>query len=388
MPKVLRIVNRFNIGGPMWNVAYLSKDLSPEYETLLIGGPCDSSEESSLGLMHSMGLKPLIIPEMRRSINPIDDYVAYRKIRKIIRTYRPDIVHTHASKAGFLGRLAAFHEKVPKVYHTFHGHVFHGYFGKIFSFILKLVERYLATKSTKIIAISSLQQQELADVFKIAPMQKIELIPLGFDLNRFTQDKEIKRKNFRSKYGIPEDVILVGTVGRMEPIKNHKMFVRIVHDLQKNNPDKYIGMIVGDGSCLKDIQAYISSLGMSQVYRAFEQADVILTSWIQEIDEVYAGMDVVLMTSLNEGTPVSLIEAQASGTYVLSTDVGGVKDVVLNTQTGRVVASFDPEVWAKELTKLQFPEKKSEFQHQINSLFGVAPLIEKTKRLYRQDSLN
>src|SRR3954467_7624548 len=125
MPKVLRIINRFNLGGIAYNVSYLSKYLDKEYETLLIGGAEEEGEESALHIPHNLGLKPIIIPELKRSINFKNDYAAYKKIKRIITEFKPDIVHTHASKAGAVGRLAAISCKVPVIVHTFHGHVFH-----------------------------------------------------------------------------------------------------------------------------------------------------------------------------------------------------------------------------------------------------------------------
>src|SRR4051812_15526496 len=125
MPRVLRIINRFNLGGPAYNVAFLTKHLAPEFETLLIGGEKEKDEESSLFIFKGMDLEPLVIEEMSRSVNFLNDVRAYLRIKKIIKEFKPDIVHTHAAKAGALGRLAAYHCKVPVIVHTFHGHVFH-----------------------------------------------------------------------------------------------------------------------------------------------------------------------------------------------------------------------------------------------------------------------
>jgi UDP-N-acetylglucosamine:LPS N-acetylglucosamine transferase len=163
MPKILRIINRFNLGGPTYNVAYLSKYIEG-YETLLVGGEKDESEDSSTFITEKLGLNPLIIPEMKRKIDPSQDIAAYKKLKKIIQEFKPDIVHTHASKAGTLGRLAAFSCKTPVVLHTFHGHVFHSYFGKLSTTFYKNVERYLASRSTAIIAISDKQKHELSDI--------------------------------------------------------------------------------------------------------------------------------------------------------------------------------------------------------------------------------
>ena len=154
MKKVLRIINRFNLGGPTYNAAYLTKYLSSDYETLLVGGQHDESEASSSHILEDLNLNPIIIPEMRREINFKNDRIAYQKIKNIINEFKPDIVHTHASKAGAIGRIAANKAGVKQIYHTFHGHVFHSYFGKAKTTFYKNLERYLAKKSTKIIAIS------------------------------------------------------------------------------------------------------------------------------------------------------------------------------------------------------------------------------------------
>jgi len=192
MKKILRIINRFNLGGPTYNAAYLTKYLENDYETLLIGGKHEKSEKSSMHILDNLGLKPIIIEEMQRSIHPIMDRIALKKIKDIIIEFKPDIVHTHAAKAGALGRKAAYELGVKQIYHTFHGHVFHSYFGKIKTNIYKKIERDLAKKSTKIIAISEIQKQELSEVHKICSKEKIEVIPLGFDLKKFYKKMENK----------------------------------------------------------------------------------------------------------------------------------------------------------------------------------------------------
>ena len=165
MKTVLRIVNRLNLGGPTYNVAILSRYLEPGYKTLLISGNKLDSEESSEFITKKYGIFPIYIKNMFRHINIVNDYKAYREIRRIIKEHKPVIVHTHAAKSGALGRLAAYHEKVPLIYHTFHGHVFHSYFNKLISFIYILSERFLAKISTKIIAISNVFEEGKEWVF-------------------------------------------------------------------------------------------------------------------------------------------------------------------------------------------------------------------------------
>lgn len=226
--KVLRIINRFNLGGPTYNVAYLTKYLAPEYETLLVGGMKDESEASSDYIINKLGIEPIIVEEMKRSINPVNDYLAYKKIKNIIKEFKPDIVHTHASKAGTLGRIAAAHCNVPVIVHTFHGHVFHSYFNQVKTTVFKEIERYLAKKSSAIISISEIQQKELALDHKIAPLEKIKVVPLGFDLDRFQENKDEKRKTFREKYQVKENEIAIGIIGRLVPVKNHSLFIQAI----------------------------------------------------------------------------------------------------------------------------------------------------------------
>jgi UDP-N-acetylglucosamine:LPS N-acetylglucosamine transferase len=184
VPKILRIINRFNIGGPTYNAAYLTKHLAPEFETMLVAGMKQDSEESSEFIVESLGLPVQRIPEMRRELDPVRDLAAYRHIRRLIRSFRPDIVHTHAAKAGALGRLAAAACGVPVVLHTFHGHVFHSYFSPARTRFFLAVERYLARRSTAVIALSENQKDELCNRFRVCVPSKCLVVPLGFDLGR------------------------------------------------------------------------------------------------------------------------------------------------------------------------------------------------------------
>jgi len=328
LPKVLRIINRFNIGGITYNVSYLSKYLEPYYETLLVGGPEEEGEDSSLYIPEGLGLKPNVLNQFQREINLKADYAAYKEIKKIIREFKPDIVHTHASKAGAIGRLAAIHCKVPIIIHTFHGHVFHSYFGKFKTSFYKIIERYLAKHSTAIIAISNKQKQELSEVFNIAPKDKIHVIPLGFDLNRFTLNKEQNRKEFREKYNLKDDQIAIGIIGRLAPIKNHGLFIEALAYLKQNGISNFKAFIIGDGEIRDSIFNSCTLNNITWSNNPKDAVDVIFTSWITNIEWALHGLDLVTLTSLNEGTPVSIIEAQAAGKFVVSTNVGGIEDVL------------------------------------------------------------
>lgn len=379
MPKILRIVNRFNLGGPTYNAAYLSKYLNPEFETLLIGGLKDDSEESSEFILRNFGVAYQIIPEMRRSVNPWNDWIAYRKIKSIIHDYKPDIVHTHAAKAGALGRRAAFASNVPVTVHTFHGHVFHSYFGWFKTSVYKHIERNLAKRTTAIIAISKKQKQELVSEYKIAPDEKVHVIPLGFDMKRFEENGEEKRKNFRAKYALSEDDIAIGIVGRLVPVKNHSLFIEAIKFVVSHSEKKIRGFIIGDGESRTILENKVSLLGLSD--------KVVFTSWEKEVDKVYHGLDIVCITSFNEGTPVSLIEAQAAGKPIVATNVGGIEDTVLPEETALLSDVYDRERFFSNLLKLVKDKKARDYlsckgRIFVNQKFSYLRLVSDVKVLY------
>ncbi len=353
MPKVLRIINRFNIGGPTYNAAYLTKYLSPEFKTILVGGSIDEGEDSSEYILKQLGIKPILIPEMQRSIRYNSDVVAYYKLKEIIQRFKPDIVHTHASKSGALGRWAAYRSGVPVIVHTFHGHVFHSYFNRMKTELFKQVERKMAAISTRIIALSDIQKYELSVEHKICEPEKIAVIPLGFDLYRFQEQKEYKRIKFRNEYHLKEDELAIGIIGRLVPIKNHELFIHSMALLKLQTNRKVRAFIIGDGERRDELIALCRELGLSvSLFPDKSPADVTFTSWIKEIDVANAGLDIICLTSLNEGTPVSLIEAQASGKPVVSTNVGGIENVVNAGKTGILVNSSDELDFTQALAEL------------------------------------
>jgi glycosyltransferase involved in cell wall biosynthesis len=388
MPKILRIINRFNLGGISYNVSYLSKYLPETYETLLIGGPEEDGEESSLFIPQSLGLQPLIIEELRRSINPLADYYAYKKIKKIIREFKPDIVHTHASKAGAIGRLAAIHCNVPVIVHTFHGHVFQGYFGSFKTGIFKMIERYLAKKSSAIVAISAIQKQELSQTYKICEASKIRVIPLGFDLKRFTEHKADKRKAFRDNYLLQEDELALGIIGRLAPIKNHYLFIDAVEFVLKNTTQKIKAFIIGDGETKQALIHYMQQKQLSYTTEPNSGSHFIFTSWIKEVDIALAGLDLVCLSSKNEGTPVSLIEAQAASKFIISTNVGGIQDI-LHPDCGLLSQSEDLETYQKNLLYAvtnfkEVSDKAGIASEEIISKFSYTRLCKDADDLYQQ----
>lgn len=350
--KILRIINRFNIGGPTYNATFLTAFLGDEYETMLVGGLPEEGESDSLYIVEKYGVKPVLINEMIRTPNLKSDRQAYQRLKSIIQEFKPDIVHTHAAKAGALGRKAAKACNVPVIVHTFHGHVFHSYFGKVKTAIFKMIERNLAKKSTGIIAISSIQKEELSKEHRICSPEKIKVIPLGFDLVPFREKSIANRSSTREQYDIKADEVAIAIVGRLAEIKNHGFFLNAVEALLGKTTAKVKVFIVGDGP-----EKQVVSQRVAEVNEQFPGV-ITMTSWIKDIGTFNAGMDLICLTSNNEGTPVSLIEAQAGGIPVISTDVGGVRDVVQDGITGEIVPVGDLNQYVEKLQELCEDEKK------------------------------
>ncbi|HUM65693.1 MAG TPA: glycosyltransferase, partial [Chitinophagaceae bacterium] len=247
MPKVLRILNRLAIGGPLLNASYLTRYMAPEFETMLVVGEKEDHEKEGNFVTDALGIQPVYIPEMGRSVDPRKDYVAYKKMKKLIADFKPDIVHTHAAKPGAIGRMAARAMKVPVVVHTYHGHVFHSYFNPLKTKLFINIERRLGKKTDAIIAISEQQKKELTQDFNIAPVDKFRVIPLGFDLDKYLSDREAKRKAFRSAYGLADEEVVLTITGRLVPVKNHELFLTGIQYLMQNCRQKIRAFVVGDG---------------------------------------------------------------------------------------------------------------------------------------------
>jgi glycosyltransferase involved in cell wall biosynthesis len=363
--------------------------MSAEYETLLVGGAKDASEESSDFILDNLGLKPVIIEEMMREIDLKNDYLAYKKLKKIIQEFKPDIVHTHASKAGTLGRLAAFSCKVPVIVHTFHGHVFHSYFGKLKTTFYKNIERYLAKRSTAIIAISEIQKQELVKTHRICQAEKTHVIPLGFDLSRFQENLDEKRKMFREKYALKDDELVISIIGRLVPVKNHELFLESLKIVSEKTSRKLRALIIGDGESRSEIESKATELGIQYGSGEKNGSFLIFTSWIKEIDIALAGSDVIVLTSFNEGTPVSLIEAQAAGKPIISTNVGGIENVVIPGTTALLAENNDPVKFAELVLRVtendQLRKSMSEngWLH-VKEKFHYTRLVSDMEKLYKK----
>ena len=213
---------------------------------------------------------------------------------------------------------------------------------------------YYAKKTSAIVAISDIQKQELSEVYKIAPAEKFRVIPLGFDLNRFQENKAMKRDAFRKQYDIADDEIAVSIVGRLVPVKNHTMFIDSIKQVKASTNRKVRGIIVGDGDLHNSLIEYAKSHGLtcSTPENKVPNSDLIFTSWIKDADYVFAGSEISALTSLNEGTPVSIIESQAANVPVVSTIVGGIRDVVIEGKTALLSPTQNVDAFSQNLLNL------------------------------------
>lgn len=391
MPRILRILNRLAVGGPVLNATYLTRYMQPDFETILVVGEREDHEKTADHITAQLGIDYVTINGMGRSINPASDYFAYQKLRKLIKEFRPDIVHTHAAKPGALGRLAAKAEGVPVVLHTFHGHVFHSYFSPAKTKFFLQTERFLARRSDAIIAISEQQRKELAEDFRIAPAEKFHVVPLGFDLDRFQTGQEEKRKSFREEFGLEDDVIAIGIIGRLVPVKNHGLFLNALQHVLKHTSKKVKAFIIGDGETRAALEGQATALGISF---STEQSNehrhpLVFTSWRSDIDRINAGLDIICLTSFNEGTPVSLIEAQAANKPIVSTRVGGIADIVAEGQTALLSEVRDQEGFSHHLLQLVEDDALrarlgSNSRSHVMQRFSYQRLVADMSQLYRQ----
>lgn len=352
--RILRILNRFNVGGPVYNATYLTKYLnSDKYETLLIGGVPEKHEQSADYILNDLEVPFRQLKFMRRAISPFFDFISLIQIIVVIYKFKPNIIHTHAAKSGLLGRLASlFYNKRAKVVHTYHGNVFEGYFSNFKNRILLFIERFLAKKSTKIIAISKLQSQDLIYKYKICEKEKIEIVPLGFDLSRFTENTNFKRKKLRKEFNVNDKTILITIIGRIVHIKNHQLFIDVFNYCKNKSTRSIKALIVGDGSETEKLINYVMNSKLTFSYKVLDkECDVLFTSWRSDIDSVLSASDIVCLTSLNEGTPVSIIESMASETASISTNVGGVSDIIENNISG-IVCSNEVKDYGENLLKI------------------------------------
>jgi len=382
--RVVRIIGRLNIGGPAIQAITLTKLLEPRgYRTLLIRGSEASHEGSLDDLAARYGVEPMLVPGLRRELHA-GDLRALLQLVRVLRAFRPHIVHTHLAKAGALGRVAALvtrPRRGPILVHTFHGHSLEGYFSARRTSVFCGIERVLARRCARLISVCPEVRDDLVRL-GVAPRDRIEVIPVGFDLAPFAvaaTERAARACVVRSQLGVPPEARLVTLIARLVPIKCVDRFLRIASEIARRS-DAYFA-IVGDGELRAALEA--TPIGSELAER------LVWAGFRRDMPDVCFASDVVVLTSDNEGTPVSLIEAQAAGVPVVSTRVGGAAGVVLDGQTGRLVDVEDEPAFAEAvLDMLAQPAAARAMgvagREHVARTFALDRLVDDVDELYRR----
>ncbi|HEY2374045.1 MAG TPA: glycosyltransferase [Gaiellaceae bacterium] len=378
--RVLRVIARLNVGGPALHVSQLAAQLDERgYETTLVAGRVGEGEGSMEWVAEQLGVKPVYIPALQREISPAADVPAVAELRRLIREHRPDILHTHTAKAGAVGRMAAAlaGDHRPKVVvHTFHGHVLRGYFSPFRTTFFRKLERNLARLSDALIAVSPEVRDDLVRL-GVARDYKIWVIRLGLDLAGRTATDPQARARVRESLGIPDDRFVVAWLGRMTEIKRTDDLLR-AFALLRERRDAHL-LLVGDGPLRPQLEQLAAKLAVADRCH--------FVGYQSDIADFLQASDAVALTSANEGTPVSLIEALAAGKPVVTTDVGGVRDVV-ELDSGVVVQPGDIDAVADGLELLAGdPELRDRLgatgRGRVLERYSVPRLVDDIDSLYR-----
>jgi len=326
-------------------------------------------------LAEAHGVTPVLVAELGRELSPLRDLVTLLKLWRLMRRLRPDVVHTHTAKAGFVGRWAAWLARVPVRVHTFHGHVLHGYFGPRKTALFRWLERLTARLTDRLITISPALRDELAQTYRIAPAEKFVVVPLGLDLEPYVSAPR-RTGAFRTEWGIPPDAPLVGIVGRLVPIKNHALFLQAARRVREQVPGARFA-IVGDGELRAALEAQADAPGLAGA--------VTFTGFLRDLRPVYSDLDLLVIASDNEGTPVSIIEALAAGVPVVSTAVGGVPDLLEGGRYGALVPPGDADALAGAMiTALgALQADRQDIRRAIGEAYGIERLAADLGALYR-----
>jgi len=380
--KILRVIARLNMGGPALHVAYLTAGLRKRgYDTTLVAGSLARGEDSMAFVADERDVEVVRIHELGREISPLRDLVATLRLARLIRRERPDILHTHTAKAGTVGRVAAQlagRHKPPIVVHTFHGHVLRGYFGPLRSSLFRLLERWLARRTTALIAVSPQVRDDLV-ALRVAPAERFAVIRLGIELDERVAGPQDGRLESRRYLGIPPDRFAVGWIGRMTAVKRTDDVLVAFKQLRDGGVDACLCM-VGDGPDRVQLERRAHELGVVK--------DTLFLGYQEEVAPFYAAFDALVLPSSNEGTPVSAIEALAAGRPVVATRVGGVPDVVQEGEDGFLVEPGATDELADRLARLAHdPELRERMgragRERVLPRYAVERLVDDVDRLYR-----
>jgi glycosyltransferase involved in cell wall biosynthesis len=347
MARIAIILGRLAVGGATSHAIDEALYLKDRHEVLLITGlPAEYELNASYLLDGFTGFDHQTIPGFFRTRKIWKHWKTYFTVRKMLRDFKPDVVHTHTPVAGFIGRMAAATLGVKCIVHSYHGLLFKGYFPAWQNEILIAFERWLGRKSHFLLALSEGQKKDLVDKYRIAPPGKVLCVPIGVDIASFAKrENEEAAVSFRNRLNLSRSDVLIGMVGRLVSIKNHQFGLRTFQKLQQTIPHAKL-LIVGDGPTKQPLEAFCQKLGLSyssDTHHPDGSAFVVFASWQKNMPEVMAALDVVLLTSDSEGTPMCVMEAMAAGKPVVSTCVGGVPEMIDHLVDGMLVEPGDLE---------------------------------------------
>jgi glycosyltransferase involved in cell wall biosynthesis len=335
--KIVRIIARLNVGGPARHVVWLTEGLRDALcESVLVAGVVPPGEDDMGYFATEHGVEPVIIPQMSREISPKDALTIWKLYRLLVRE-RPDIVHTHTAKAGTVGRISGLlyrwltpatlwgRPRRCRFVHTYHGHIFHSYYGSLKTRVFLMIEKALARLATdRVVVISPQQFREIHEEFGVGRAAQFRVVPLGLDTSIFA-GWERRRHLMREELGASEDDILVGIVGRLTEVKNHALFLQVAARFKetfgaKEDARRVRFIIIGDGHLREKLEAQARALGLGDELKFLGTRN--------DAENFYPALDVVALTSRNEGTPLTLIEAMANARPLIATEVGGVVDLL------------------------------------------------------------
>ncbi len=368
--NVFRLITRLNVGGPARQALLLSRALNDEFPTVLAAGRPTESE----GELADAAVKVRRVP-LVRPIQPRIDATAIRVVRSMLAGHRTALLHTHMAKAGAVGRIAARAlPRRPRTIHTFHGHVLDGYFSRRAERSFIELERRLAGVTDILVAVSPEIRDALLEL-RIGRPGQYHVIPLGLDLAPLLEAEGPTGK-LRADLGLAADVPLVGVIGRLVPIKDHATLLSAIEKLGGVHL-----AVIGDGELRPALEASVRAAGLGD--------RVHFTGWRYDLAATLPDLDVVALTSRNEGTPVALIEALATGGAVVATDVGGVRSVVVHDETGLLAPAGNPGAVADALRQLLAdPERRARLgaagRRHVRDRFGQDRLVDDMRELYRE----
>jgi glycosyltransferase involved in cell wall biosynthesis len=379
--RVARLITRVSFGGAERSACMLTALVDRRcFNSTLVIGRTEENEKENSALLEKWGVKPVYVPGLRRGVGPWD-LAALVRVDRTLDRLKPHLIHTHHSKVGFLARIAALQNfpkaRRPKLLHSFHGHVLDGYFSPFTNLVFTTIERILARFTDAIVTISDQLRAELAEKYRIAPREKIRVVRLGVDTD-WSANLERYQGWLRQRLGVGPDTILVGIVGRLTAIKNHDLAIRAFARWQQQEKTDARLVIFGEGELLAQLKDQVQGLGMAD--------RVTFAGFEPDTAKIFSDLNLSLLTSHNEGTPVAIIESLASGVPAVCTRVGGVPDVIAEATDGEIAPPGDEEAVARALAALADRAKPLPLERvmRVREDYSIAAMVRNIETLYRE----